>query len=76
MVKRLLVLEPKSRIGAQEALDHPWFDKYCPAITLKRKFKMLDEPKSSSKRLIGVETILSRANTLPLSEEIGGLFFH
>jgi len=35
LIKKLLVIEPKNRLSAQEALVHPWFDKFCPTITLR-----------------------------------------
>lgn len=86
-MRRLLALDPKDRIGAHDALEHPWFDKYCPAITLKRNFKLTDDPKSPndpkgiSLRYISVESKLSRANTLPYSlpltdDKTDGTFIH
>lgn len=42
LIKKLLVIEPKDRISAQEALAHPWFDKFCPAITLRHNVKYGD----------------------------------
>ena len=43
-MKKLLVLDPKKRISAKDALDHAWFDRYCPAITLRHNVtKPLDD---------------------------------
>jgi serine/threonine protein kinase len=39
LVKKLMTLDPKSRITAKDALDHPWFNRFCPAITLKHHLK-------------------------------------
>ena len=43
LVRKLMMLDPKKRISAQDALDHPWFDKYCPAITLRHNVRTTDE---------------------------------
>ncbi|CDW90587.1 protein kinase domain containing protein [Stylonychia lemnae] len=34
LVRQLLQIDPKKRIQAKDALQHPWFNKYCPVITL------------------------------------------
>lgn len=34
LVKQLLRIEPSKRIKAKEALEHPWFTKYCPVMIL------------------------------------------
>eukprot|EP00347_Sterkiella_histriomuscorum_P008716 403344026 len=36
LLKQLLQVDPKKRIKAKDALQHPWFNKYCPVITLNQ----------------------------------------
>lgn len=63
-------LDPKKRISAQDALDHPWFDRFCPAITLKHQVKPVEELQNSLKfSKTPNDLMMSRSQTLYVSEE-------
>lgn len=59
-----MCLDPKQRISAQDALDHPWFDRFYPAITLKHNFMNTEHMYSMKIQKTQLDVMLSRAQTL------------